>query len=106
MSYYPDEEPDPLTIANRPAPTGAVIQRAQVAQAPQTAPVPTTEVDAYARSAPSIDRQEAQTHPEAPDVSQLAASKQVAENYDAYARQDVPEPVIMHRRATDDREEA
>lgn len=90
MAYPYDEEQDPLTIQGTPQPSGAVIEQAQLQAAPDTAPTPTHEVGAYARQAPPQDQQETAT-----DAEEV---QQVASNFDAYARQNVPTPTVGHRR--------
>src|SRR5438046_89428 len=100
--YNDDEERDPLEIAATPTPTGQVIQRAQLQQAPDTAPTPTHQVDAYATSAPpQPEQQQAVSPAQSPDVpgaTQVNPAQEIAQNWDAYRAQPAEEPLIAHRR--------
>jgi hypothetical protein len=100
MSYYPDEE-DPLVIKQQPAPTGEVIERANLQAAPAAAPTPDHQVDAFATGATPAPVQEQQVNP-----AQAPTTQEVAQNWDAYAPVQVQEPIRAHRRAGDNQDEA
>lgn len=91
-----DIEEDPLTIEQRPTPTGSVIEQSQLSQAPNSAPAPEEapgQVSAYARGQ--------QTAPEKPNPVE-----EIINTPSAYTPQQVEEPVIAHQRAIDPQIEA
>lgn len=85
---YLQEEEDPLTITRTPTPTGQVVAQGQLQTAPNSAPAP----PASTPQQPIGDFAQRAPQPDAPDP---------------YARQEAPEPVILHRRMVDpDQEQA